>query len=90
MDRVLEALDIHENSFSVLTVLGVKASSQRPADIPAVQYYTATATQINDFVTSLSVDELRVLAEPCKLISNISDEELYYNLCIVFSFQWLM
>jgi len=70
LDSVLEALDVHENSITVLTVLGVKATAQKPPDIPGVQYHTAIATQINDFVATISEDELRVLAEPCKLISN--------------------
>lgn len=67
LDSVLEALDVHENSVTVLTVLGVKATAQRPADIPDLQYHTAVATQINDFVTSMREDGLRGLAEQCKL-----------------------
>jgi len=50
--------------------LGVKATAQKPPDIPGVQYHTAIATQINDFILTISEDELRVLAEPCKLIFN--------------------
>lgn len=67
LDSVLEALDVHENSITVLTVLGVKTTAQRPADIPELQYYTATATQVNDFVISMREEELRGLAEQCKL-----------------------
>lgn len=64
---MLEALDVHENSITVLTVLGVKATAQRPADIPELQYHMATATQVNDFVVSMREEELRALAEQCKL-----------------------
>lgn len=63
LDSVLEALDVHENSITVLTVLGVKATAQRPADIPELQYHMATATQVNDFVVSMREEELRSLAE---------------------------
>jgi hypothetical protein len=49
--------------------LGVKATAQKPADIPGVQYHTAIATQINDFVTTVSAEELRILSDPCKLIT---------------------
>lgn len=69
LDSVLEALNVHDNSVTVLTVLGVKATAQKPPDIPGVQYHTAIAMQINDFVVTINEDELRVLAEPCKLIS---------------------
>lgn len=67
LDSVLEALDVHENSITVLTVLGVKANAQKPVDIPGEQYHTAIATQINDFVAAVNDEELRVLAEPCKI-----------------------
>lgn len=66
LDSVLEALDVHEHSFAVLTVLGVKANAQRPADIPALQYHMAVATQINDFIVSISEEELRALGDLCK------------------------
>lgn len=69
LDSVLEALDVHENAITVLTVLGVKATAQRPGDIPGVQYHTAIATQINDFVTTVSAEELKILTDPCKLIT---------------------
>ncbi|XP_050432258.1 COP9 signalosome complex subunit 3-like [Adelges cooleyi] len=63
LDTVLEALDVHENSLTVLTILGVKTTGQIPGDIPAVQYHTAVAAQINDFITAVSEEELRALAE---------------------------
>lgn len=66
LDSVLEALDVHQNSLSILTVLGVKANAPKPVDIPEIQYYTAIATQINDFVTAVTETEIRVLGEPCK------------------------
>ncbi|XP_026823448.1 COP9 signalosome complex subunit 3 [Rhopalosiphum maidis] len=80
LDSVLEALDVHENSITVLTVLGVKATAQKPPDIPGVQYHTAIATQINDFVITISEDELRVLAEPLanvmkSMLTNLGDME---------------
>jgi len=50
--------------------LGIKATAQKPPDIPGVQYHTAIATQINDFVSTISEEELRVLADSCKLITN--------------------
>lgn len=65
LDSVLEALDVNENSAAVLTVLGVKATAQRPADIPAVQYHTAIATQLNDFITAVSEEELRMMPDLC-------------------------
>jgi len=71
LDSVLEALDVHENSITVLTVLGVKTTAQKPADIPEVQYHSAVATQINDFVTAVTEEELKVLAELCKFVINI-------------------
>lgn len=74
LDSVLEALDVHENSVTVLTVLGVKATGQKPPDIPAVQYHTAIATQINDFVTTVSEEKLRGLVELCKFITQFSLE----------------
>lgn len=63
LDSVLEALDVHKNSLAVLTVLGVKTSAQQPSDISGVQYHTATATQINDFVNSVNEQQLRDLNE---------------------------
>lgn len=83
LDSVLEALDVHENSVSVLTVLGVKATGQKPPDIPAVQYHTAIATQINDFVTTVSEEELRGLVELCKLITQYSKVKFYLSFSIV-------
>lgn len=53
---------------TVLTVLNVKTTAQKPIDIPAVQYHTAVATQINDFVTAVSEEELRMLADPCRFL----------------------
>uniref|UniRef100_A0A2S2QND7 COP9 signalosome complex subunit 3 n=1 Tax=Sipha flava TaxID=143950 RepID=A0A2S2QND7_9HEMI len=80
LDSVLEALDIHENSITVLTVLGVKATAQKPADIPGVQYHTAIATQINDFVTTVSAEELRILSDPLanvmkSMLTNLGEVE---------------
>lgn len=71
LDSVLEALDVHENSLTVLTVLGIKATAQRPTDLPANQYHTTVAAQINDFVSAVNEDELRILAESCKSINSI-------------------
>lgn len=68
LDSVLEALDVQENSITVLTILSVKTTTQSPADIPELQYHTATATQINDFVNSVSEEEFRGVAEKCKSI----------------------
>ncbi|XP_050539567.1 COP9 signalosome complex subunit 3 [Daktulosphaira vitifoliae] len=63
LDTVLEALDVHENSLTVITILGVKTTAQIPADIPAVQYHTAVASQINDFINAVSEEELRAISE---------------------------
>lgn len=78
LDGVLEALDVHENSITVLTVLGVKANAQKPTDIPGDQYHTAIATQINDFVAAVSEEELRVLAEPCKIFPSANNRLYTY------------
>lgn len=66
LDSVLEALDVNQNAMAVLTVLGVKTNAQQFGDISSVQYHTATATQINDFINSISNIQLRELGDLCK------------------------
>lgn len=66
LDIVLGALDEHKNSLAILTVLDVKAKAPKPDNVSEVQYYTTIATQMNDFVTKVTVTEIRELGEPCK------------------------